>query len=171
MKNRRANRQFDDLPMPEEHEQEVQRTAQVEKERLRKEVDEIDSEETDMSPEERVAQFLEEHHGISQRTVQNWKDQYGQIYMLPFDDDDIYIYRAIRSIEFNNLMMRMQNLQNATDNTVDVEMVKLCLIYPRIDPVEFNSQPAGWLSTMRVAIQKVSRFLSEDEIAAMTIRL
>lgn len=123
------------------------------------------------SPEEKVANFLQSRHGISQRQIQQWKSEFGNIYLLPLDDDEIYIYRPVKSIEFTNLLLRLRNMPNVNDNTSDLELIRLCLIYPKLDPIAFNALPAGLVGTLRMGIQKVSRFLSEEEVAQLTLRL
>ena len=148
--------------------QETAEVAASDKAKLAAEVEEYSE---DLTPEQRVAKFLEEYHGISQKQIDAWKREHGQIYLLPLDDNDIYVYRPIKSIEFQNLMIRLQNVANASADTSDIELVRLCLVYPKIDPIQFNTMPAGFLSTMRIAIQKASRFLSEEEITNLTIKL
>lgn len=142
-------------------------TAAEEKARLKEEM----VSEEEMTPEQRLAMFLEERHGISQGQVNQWKREFGQIYLLPLDDDDIYIYRPVRSIEFTNLLLRMRNNPSANENASDMELIKLCLIYPKLDPLAFNALPAGLVGTLRLGIQRVSRFLSEEEVAQLTMRL
>lgn len=152
-------------------EPEVAEEAKHEKQRLAEEVQAASPVEEELTPEQKVQKFLYERHNIHPTQIQKWKQEYGQIYLLPFDDDDIYIYRPIRSIEFTNLMLRLRNMPNISDDTSDVELVKLCLIHPKLDPLQFNTLPAGFLSSMRLAIQKASRFLSDEEVASITIRL
>lgn len=154
------------VPAPQD--EEVQEVASNERKRLAQEADEMNDE---LSPEERVRQFLKEYHNIPPHKVDEWKKEYGQIYLLPFDDNEIYIYRPIKAIEFTNLMIRLQNMANVTNDTSDAELVRLCVIYPKLDPIAFNTMPAGFLSSMRIAIQKASRFLTEEEISHLTIKL
>lgn len=150
-------------------EEEVKQVAREEKEALRKETSQVEVPE--LTQEERMMQFLQEEHKIPPQQVMNWKREHGHIYMLAFDDDEIYIYRAIRAIEFNNLMLRLRNVANVSDDAADTELVRLCLLHPKLDPVAYNSQPAGWLSSLRLAIQRSSRFYSEEELSRITFKL
>lgn len=125
----------------------------------------------EMSPDEKLYYILEKKHRIPESTVRQWKNEYGDIYLLPFDDEQVVVYRAMKSIEHQALLSKVASNPNFTERDYFEQQYKLCVLYPMIDPSQMPGQKAGLLDSVKTAIERSSLFLSEMEIANMIIKL
>lgn len=132
----------------------------------------VEEPEVEPTPQDQFYLFLEAIGGPDRAQVQAWKDVYGNIHMLPLDDDRVFIYRSIKRSEWN--VMKAQFMaagENLNEDQRKEQFVSKCIVWPNIDSSQFAFMEAGLVDTLYEAIESSSYFLTPQMIMNMTVRL
>ncbi len=95
----------------------------------------------------------------------------GRMFLLPLDEERIFIIRPLRRIEWMKVMEKFQSQRGYTDEDAKHEVVKACLYWPKIADVRWGQMEAGLIETLYAAIRQQSFFLSEEQVNAITMKL
>jgi hypothetical protein len=96
--------------------------------------------------------------------IAQWKERYGEIYLMSFDPDDQYVWRPITRLEYKNI------IQSAKDDPHYMEMVvQRCVLWPPIGVENLAGGKAGTIPTLHSVIMEGSNFLEPDQ-AVMLVR-
>ena len=102
------------------------------------------------------------------------KSRFGKIWATVFGRK-VFIIRAVTRIEFTSMMTGLQINENALPHEisemVEGKLASLALLHPRIEQVEYSQLPAGTLSSLKIAIDAASDFLTPDQILMNTQEL
>ncbi len=103
------------------------------------------------------------------------KAHHGGIYMFPFNDRLITVYRPVLSGEYEWMTDAVARLVGADGRESDAErelgkqLVFRCCLYPRITPGNVDSVPAGVVPTLANLIHLVSGFYRTSELKEMVM--
>jgi hypothetical protein len=101
--------------------------------------------------------------------VTAWKQMYGDIYLMAFEQDEIYVIRAIRRLEYKQLSSMIKDNQQA--DAFQEQIVSKCLLWPQMDVTWSAGCKAGTIPTLFEVIMEHSNFLSPQLAIQMTRKL
>lgn len=102
-------------------------------------------------------------NGPSQAQIDEWKNKYGDIYVATFGENEKYIYRPIRRMEYKQVL----ELNVSPDNKTFAEekVAQMCVVWPILDPIKVPTSKAGVISTLVDLIMAASNFgITEEPI-------
>ena len=157
---RNRNEQFVDDSVVDPMAQEVEQTSGEEPQE--------DTPEKDEEKKPRVDPIMKHWGDLKGRPddqqIENWKSQYGEVFLMSFDENDNYVWRPIKRLEYKNM------LQQAKDDAHFQEMlVQRCVLWPHIGPERLTGGKAGTVPTLYNVIMEGSNFLDPQE-AVMYVR-
>lgn len=149
-----------DADMSELQELKRQREEEVEaQEEANKEAQEV-SDETDPFHPELLA-ILEEK-GIGAIDLQNAKEKFGKVFAFPWDEQRVYVYRALYRKEWNMIREVAENPDHAS-----YLVIKQACIYPAIThSSQLDDDIAGIQDTLNEVIMRASGFIALEEAMA-----
>jgi len=95
----------------------------------------------------------------SQAEIDSAKAAYGKIYVSPFDEDEMYIWRPMRYREWQQIQMN-QHLDN--EQKMQEYVVSRAVIWPKLSPEMIAMSRAGTIPTLFQVITHGSNFLPID---------
>lgn len=102
--------------------------------------------------------------GPNDEQIAQWKERYGEIYLMSFDKEDQYVWRPITRLEYKNI------IQQAKDDAHYMEMVvQRCVLWPTIGIENLAGGKAGTIPTLHAVVMEGSNFLEPDQ-AVMLVR-
>ena len=126
-----------------------------------------------------IGQFCEMTAGVEgapgRAELEAMKARHGGIYMFPFNDRLITVYRPVLSGEYEWMMEAVARLVGADGGEVYAErelgkqLVFRCCLYPRITPGNVDSVPAGVVPTLANLIHMVSGFFRTSDLKEMVM--
>jgi len=98
--------------------------------------------------------------GPSQAEIDQWKTQFGDVYVASFDKDK-YVYRPLRRFEYKQIL----SLGQAPDNRsfVEEKIVSMCTLWPKIEADKLATLKAGVISTLVDLVMVASNFGVTEE--------
>ena len=96
--------------------------------------------------------------GIAQETVNEWKEKYGELFLITLGDEQ-FAYRPVKRFEYKTLM----GVQDANRAFNEEKIVQMCVVYPTIDPAKMATIKAGTVSTLVELIMAASNFGVTEE--------
>lgn len=102
--------------------------------------------------------------------LKQWKAIHGGLFFLNIDEDNIYLYRYLKKVEYQQMLADEQ--YNSLDPLKKaVFLVRKCVLFPPVDNAAFNAKPAGTSEMLAQQIELRSLFLDASAVAQMTIKL
>ena len=102
--------------------------------------------------------------------LKQWKAMHGGLFFLNIDEDNIYLYRYLKKIEYQQMLADEQ--YNKLDSLKkSLYWVRKCVLFPVVTDVQFNGKPAGTAEMLAQQIELRSMFLDPAAVAQMTIKL
>ena len=98
--------------------------------------------------------------GATQDQINEWKAKFGEVYVAKFSEEEKYIYRPLRRLEYKQLLTLGQN-ENKT--FAEEKVVQMCVVHPVIDPSKIALLKAGTVSTLVELIMSASNFGIAEE--------
>lgn len=105
----------------------------------------------------------------SPEQIDSFKQQWGKIYTLPFDVDEIYIWRYMNYREWQILQTNEGLVKDETK--FQEQVVMRAVLWPKIGPVELNTCRAGLIQTLFGVIMRGSYFLNPDDAVMLVEEL
>lgn len=102
--------------------------------------------------------------------MKQWKQMYGDIFVLPFDGKLFFIYRYLNQQEWTQINAD-PTWANLTPVQQDRKMVEKCLLFPQYAPEEKGLLPANCFGLLSQQIQLQSMFLPPAAVAEMTMKI
>lgn len=126
----------------------------------------------DESPEEKEAEgpdivmqaFDDKDNRPPQADIDAWKQQFGEVFLIAFDEDDMYVWRPINRLEYKQLI---QNVQN--EAAFQEAIVQKCVLWPNVGATWMSGGKAGTIPTLHAVIMEGSNFL-EPAMAVTLVR-
>lgn len=102
--------------------------------------------------------------GPSDEKIEQWKSQYGEVYLMSFDAQESYVWRPITRIEYKQLIKAAKD-----DPHFQELLVTKCVLWPAVGPEFLTGTKAGTIPTLYAVIMEGSNFLDPNE-AVMYVR-
>ena len=105
--------------------------------------------------------------------LEEMKKKHGEIYMFPFNDKMIMVYRPVLAGEYERIMDAVARLVGANGSPADAErelgrqLCYKCVCYPKISPGSLDTMAAGVVPTMANLIHMVSGFFTTPDLQNM----
>lgn len=125
----------------------------------------------DESPEEEaegpdiVLKAFDDKSGKPDQTeIDAWKQQFGEVFLIAFDEDDMYVWRPINRLEYKQMIQSVQS-----EAAFQEAIVQKCVLWPIIGPEWLSAGKAGTIPTLHAVIMEGSNFL-EPAMAVTLVR-
>lgn len=92
-----------------------------------------------------------------------WKQQYGDVYLFGFRAEEIYVWRPLLRLEYRQL----RSNSSITEDLLKEEIVRRCVLWPRLAPEFMSVCKAGTIDTLFEVIMHGSNFV--DPILAVEL--
>lgn len=124
------------------------------------------------APVEPIVNIIELLKGINgapkSEMIENWKKIHGDIYVLPLDIKEMYIWRPLRKLEYDNII----NSEVAKNDASFREAVVLrALLWPKLMPEQLAASRAGLTDTLFQVIMQGSYFLTPEFALSLVQKL
>ena len=115
-----------------------------------------------MPEKETVVSPLGIEGGPSQETINEWKTQFGDVFVATFGEEK-YVYRPMKRFEYKKILQLGQDPDNRT--FVEEKIAQMCIVWPKVDATKFSTLKAGTISTLVDLIMAASNFgITEEPI-------
>ena len=104
--------------------------------------------------------------GPTKAVIDEWKTQYGEVYVTEVADEKYVIWRTLKRAEYRKLVNDMEGLiANGASNaeatmTNEEAMTKMCTLWPDVKTMSMAADLAGTPSIISQQIMEASGFLS-----------
>ena len=98
-------------------------------------------------------------NGPTSETIDAWKNQHGEVYILPLDVSEMYVWRPLRHLEYKNML---KSDMAKDDETFREAVVLRALLWPKLSPEQVASTRAGLMDTLFQVVMQGSYFLPSD---------
>jgi hypothetical protein len=93
--------------------------------------------------------------GVTKEQIDAWKVTFGEVYVAKFSEEEKYIYRPIRRLEYKQLVTLGQNENRSF---AEEKVLQMCVVWPTIDPTKIANMKAGTVSSIVDLIMAASNF-------------
>ncbi len=97
--------------------------------------------------------IIKEKHPELEGKIEEFKKNYGDVYVYMFTDDEFYIYRPITRFEYKELTKGIEDYDEAAE-----KIVMKSVLYPTITDSMLNTLKAGIIPTLLELILDASGF-------------
>jgi len=101
-----------------------------------------------------ILDLVKKKHPEVEEIAAKLKEQYKEIYLYAFSEDEFYIYRPIKRFEYKKLTMQYAENQEKLGE----EIVKLGVLHPKLDDEKLDDLKAGTVATLLELIFAASNF-------------
>lgn len=137
-----------------------------------KEQEEVEAQEEQQEEENSVYTMLQQLGGPSKEKIEEWKKQWGDVHLVPFSEDDMYVIRTLNRGEWNQMKnMFAQAAETMTDDQRKEYIVNRCLLWPEVDQTQYVFLKAGVPDSLYEAVSFTSGFMSQGMIISLLTRL
>jgi len=103
--------------------------------------------------------------GPDRAQVEAWKQQFGEIFTAYFSEQEVYVFKPIRRMEWKNWMSEQHLTQNQL--ALQEHVVSQCVIWPPVRPEAIMTSKGGTVPTLFEQIMEYSNFIPTQ--AALTL--
>lgn len=107
--------------------------------------------------------------GPSWATIEEWKGQFGDVYITSFTADSHVVWRTLTRFEYKRLIKNMEQaistgqVTQAEANFNNEElMCEMCCLFPKMTKAEMSGEQAGIASIISQEIMEASGFVAQD---------
>ena len=131
--------------------------------------------------DEEVRSDILRRHGVSGEMLDAWKREKGSnsIYCLFIGEGELYLFTHLRRAEHREILAKSEEISKSKDPKVVARaeeklqelVVRNCLLFPRPQTINFETERAGLVSVLFSSIWTRSLFLSNEQIKLLTVTL
>lgn len=121
----------------------------------------------------------------SSSDVELWKQRFGDVFITGLTDDEVFIWRTVKRLEYKNIMARvaaamqtmaktqtaMANVDEGRNSLFIEELCKTCILWPSIDQNQLAFSKAGTLDALANLILEGSNFLAHSLAVRLTRKI
>jgi hypothetical protein len=105
----------------------------------------------------------------SDAQIEEWKKQFGKVYTIGLNEDEYFLFRPLRRLEWRNLL---KALAKQTDEMKKKEAIcQRAVLWPTMSPDSMSRLPAGTPDTLYEMVLQASNFLVPQEALACVRKL
>lgn len=106
----------------------------------------------------------------SEAQIEQWKQQFGEVHLSVFSDDELYIYRPLKRLEWKEVQKQLAQEQDPFKQ--EELLVDRCVLWPVRGDVPLSLLvKAGTVTTLHEQIMHSSNFLPPQVALNLTQRL
>lgn len=105
----------------------------------------------------------------SDEQIEAWKKQFGKIFTIGLNEDEFYLFRPLRRLEWRNLMTALAKQQDEMKKKEAI--VQRAVVWPKLTPEKIGGLTAGAPDTLYEMILQCSNFLLPQEAMACVRKL
>lgn len=106
----------------------------------------------------------------SKAELMQMKNEHGEVLFIPLKDDEVYIYRYLKHIEwYKQILTQTQLVEN--EDALREAVLQRCLLWPKYDPIQMNAKQAGLRDLLFEVIMKSSYFIEPEQAMNLVMRL
>ncbi len=108
----------------------------------------------------------------TKEVIDEWKKAYGNVYVMPLDVNEIYVWKTLRRkehIEIETAAAQAQAEGKQFDR--DAEVVKKCVIWPKFTDESILEGKAGTIPTLLESIYAASHFIPTQLALRMVVAM
>jgi len=119
-----------------------------------------------------IYSIIEANDGPPREVIEQWKQEFREVHLLPINDDNLFLYRSLNRAEHNRFKaVFAQAGEGLTEDMRKEKIVAHCLLSPRIPEGQFDLHPAGLVDTLYEAVSFSSMFLQPQMVMGLIMRL
>lgn len=99
--------------------------------------------------------------------VDLWKANFGDVRVIAFETDEIYVYRTLRRLEWKKLLVDIK--EGPSSDAFQEQVVKKCVLWPALDVAWSATSKAGTIPTLCDVVLENSNFLN-PQVALSLVR-
>lgn len=132
------------------------------------------------TPVDVVARFLDltkDMEGApTKEALDEWKQKHGEIFVFPFSDKLVCVYRPVLASEYERMVDSVgrlvgQGVQADAERELSSQLAYKCVLWPKITPTQKDKLPAGVIPTMANLIHIVSGFFTAPDLQGMVMNI
>lgn len=101
----------------------------------------------------------------SAEVIERWKDLHGEVFLFALDEDEMYIWRPLRRLEYKTL-----RTQAKEDSDFMEAVVSKCVLWPPLPPEFMAVCKAGTIDTFFEVIMQGSNFIDPQVAVNLLVR-
>lgn len=109
---------------------------------------------------------LLEPKGVSKADIDELKRKFPNLYVFPWSDDDVFIFRPLKRNEW-----KLIRQASDTEEELSLNILKKGCVWPVLDEESLPSQLAGTVDTIVELITRVSMFIPVQDAIALVKQL
>jgi hypothetical protein len=107
----------------------------------------------------------------SQEQIEQWKMQFGEVFVSGFSDTELFIWRAVNRPEWVRIQMKMNDPEAKMDQFKFEELIcDTCILWKSVS-VTWDTGKAGTPGTLQEQILQQSNFYSPQQAAMLVAKL
>lgn len=107
-----------------------------------------------------------------QSQIDQWKNQFGDVFVSGFSETEIYVWRALNRLEYRQLQSQLVDPEAKMDELRYQEQIcERCVLWPKPDPQYWSICKAGTASTLAEQIMMQSNFVAPHIAAQLVAKL
>jgi len=117
--------------------------------------------------------------------VERWLDQWGDVFVTGLTDDEVFIWRTCKRLEYKNIIRQVnaaaEAMANAAQGSVSVDdlrndlfiekIAEKCVLWPDINQDQITLSKAGTLDTLTNLVLEASNFIPHSLALRLTRKL
>ena len=108
----------------------------------------------------------------SEMSIEQWKQNHGEVYCSGFSDEEIVVWRPINRKEFVNLQETIQGSEEKISTfDLEEEVVFKCILWTSPKGKQALEHKAGSLSTLNEQIMQNSNFINPQMASTLVVKL
>lgn len=97
--------------------------------------------------------------------IERWKDLHGEVYLFALDENEMYIWRPLRRLEYKTLRAQAKD-----DGEFQEMVVRKCVLWPNLEPEFMAACKAGTVDTFFEVIMQGSNFIDPQLAVNLLVR-
>ena len=133
---------------------------------------EVKEEPAEETPGQRLAEALKKFDNApAEASIDQWKKQFGDVFVSGFSETEIYVWRPVRRPEFVKIQTKMQDPNESMDQFQLEEMIcETCVLWKSVS-VPWNEGKAGTPQSLSEQIMQNSNFMSPQAASVLVAKL
>lgn len=122
------------------------------------------------NPSEELAKALSIFKGAPDKTqIESWKQEHGEVFCSGFSETELFIWRPLTRLEFQQLQAAGANADQGFDG--EALLVKTCMLWASPAGLKSLEKKAGSLITLNEQVMANSNFMDPRVAQALVIKL
>lgn len=118
-----------------------------------------------------VKDLIKTNNGPDDLQIEEWKQQFQEVFVMAFSEKEVYIYRPLCRAEFTNLQVAQQTAEALDQFEYEEAICRTCVLWSSGNGFSGTQSKGGTASTLAETIMANSNFWSPQQAALYTVQL